>query len=193
MSNAGKKIEVINYPLPGTDKQVPIQMDEVKAEPGHFLGIGIIFADWNEARNAPVDQALIFSQLVGARKRPCYMHDYRFDEYDKCRAIINMYKAEEKRDAKRSDELSLDAFLEDGYEPDSGYDTTEAEAIVSSMREELDRLLEQRDKRLLTVSRLSDEGYKPKEISERTSIPLWTFYDLMKRIREVKEKFRNEL
>lgn len=193
MSFTGKKIEVINYPLPGTDKQVPIQMGEVKAEPGHFLGIGIIFADWNEARNAPVDQARIFSQLVGARKRPCYMHDYRFDEYDKCRAIINLFKAEEKREANRANTLSLNTFLEDGYEPDSGYDTTEAEAIVSSVREELDRLLEQRDKRLLMVNHMSDEGYKPKEISERTSIPLWTVYDLLKRIRKIKEEYLNEL
>lgn len=193
MSIKGERIEVINYPLPGTDKQVPVQMGEVKAAPGHFLGIGIVFEDWTEAHEAPVDQARIFSQLVGARKRPCYIHDYRFDEYDQCRAIINMYKAEEKRETRRLNALSLDAFLEDGYEPDTGFDTTDAEAIVSSVREELDRLLEQQDKRLLTVNRLSDEGFKPKEISERTGIALWTVYDLIKRIREVKEKFRNEL
>lgn len=193
MSNAGKKIEVINYELPEVGKKVPIQMGEVKAAPGHFLGIGIIFADWNEARDAPVDQTRIFSQLVGIRQRPCYMHDFRFDEFDKCRAIVNMFKAEEKREANRFSTLSLEAFMEDGYEPDSGYDTTEAETIISSVREELDRLLEQRDKRLLTVNRLSDEGYRPKEISERTGIPLWTVYDLQKRIREVKEKFRSKL
>lgn len=83
--------------------------------------------------------------------------------------------------------------MESGFEPDSGFDTTEAEAIVSGMREELNQLLEQRDKRLLTVSRLSDQGYKPREISERTGVALWTVYDLMKRIREIKEKFRTEL
>jgi len=193
MSFTGKKIEDINYPLPGTDKQVPVQMGEVKAEPGCFLGIGIIFSDWAEAWNAPVDQKRIFSQLVGAQKHPCYMCDYRFDEYDKCRAIINLFKSEEKREASRFDALSLDAFLEDGYEPDSGYDTTEAKAIVSAVREELDRFMEQRDKRLLTVSRLSDQGYRAKEISTRTGIPLWTVYDLQKRIREVKQKYMSEL
>lgn len=193
MSTNGKKIEVINYPLPGTDKQVPIQMGDVKAAPGHFLAIAAVFEDWYDAQHSGYDQSRIFNQLVGARIRPCYMFDCPFEHPEWSRIATRLHKAYEKKEAKRQQDLSLEGFIEDGYDPSSETDTTSGEVLGKIMREEFLERLEKRDNRLIAVNNLREQGLTAKEISEVTGIPMWTVYDLLKRCKaELLRYWNNE-
>ena len=49
--NENNKTKVVNYVIPEIDKKVPIQIGDIVAAPGCFLG-KTVFTDWNDARNS---------------------------------------------------------------------------------------------------------------------------------------------
>lgn len=189
---AKNKVKVINYEIPETGKKVPIQMGDIKAAPGCFLGIAAVFEDWDDAKESGYNVSRVFEQYVGAKKHPCYMHDFRFEDYKMSTVVPNMYKADEKKKLNRPGAASLEELRENGFDVAVEYDSTSSEATGSIMEHEVDDALAERDPRLVSVNRMKEAGYTAKEIAEATGIGKWTVYDLLNRIREEKKKYWNK-
>ena len=203
---------VVNVILPGTEKEVPVKIGKIVAAEGCFLA-KVVFEEWHEAyafehaerslhgnsgiKDIATEVSRVTLQTVGKLRVPCYLFDCPFDKYDEGMISERMFKAQKKREQAEKRKIdqnhgSLDELRDEGFDIATDYNPTEGEALGNIMAEEIDQRLETRKKGLVAINKFYAAGYKPKKIAEILSMNEWTVRDEIKRIEEVKRKYRSE-